>query len=64
MRYASNEERRFALAHRRWLAGGNSRRETRPSPTYKADGLTEFNGERVRADVEQMVRDAARRLVP
>ena len=62
LRYASNEERRFALAYLRWLAGGKDRRETKPSPTHKAYGLTEPRGERIRIDVERMVRDAAERL--
>ena len=62
LRYANNEERRFALAHLRWLAGGTNRRASKPSPTHRAYALTEARGERIRADVEQMVRDAAKRL--
>jgi hypothetical protein len=62
LRYASNEERRFALAHLRWLAGGEDRRASKPSPTHKAYALTEPRGERIRTDVERMVRDAAKRL--
>lgn len=64
LRYASHEERRFALAHLRWLAGGKDRRGTKPSPTHKAYGITESRGERIRTDVERMVRDAAKRLYP
>jgi len=62
LRYASNEERRFALAHLRWLAGGKDRRGSKPSPTHRAYALTEVRGERIRADVEHMVHDAAKRL--
>jgi hypothetical protein len=59
LRYASNEERRFALAHLRWLAIGAGASRPRPTGRY---ALTEARGERIRADVEQMVRDAAKRL--
>jgi hypothetical protein len=62
LRYANNEERRFALAYLRWLAGGKDRRETEPSPTHTAYRLTPARGERIRADIERMVRDAAGRL--
>ena len=62
LRYASNEERRFALAYLRWLAGGKDRRASKPSPTHRVYALTEARGERIRADVEQMVRDAAKHL--
>jgi hypothetical protein len=41
LRYANNEERRFALAHLRWLAGGKDRRGSKPSPTHRAYALTE-----------------------
>lgn len=62
LRYASDEERRFALAYLRWLAGGKDRRRSKPSPTHKVYGLAESRGERIRTDVERMVRDAAERL--
>jgi hypothetical protein len=62
LRYATNEERRFALAYLRWLAGGTGRRVSKPSPTHRAYGLSEARGERIQADVERMVRDAADRL--
>ena len=32
LRFATNEERRFALAYLRWLAGGGERRGSEPSP--------------------------------
>lgn len=62
LRYATNEERRFALAHLRWLAGGTGGRGSKPSPTHKAYALSEARDERIQRDVEQMVRDAAQRL--
>jgi hypothetical protein len=62
LRFATNEERRYALAHLRWLAGGHGRRVSKPSPTHRAYGLSESRGEQIRADIEQMVRDAAKSL--
>jgi len=61
-RYATNEERRFALAYLRWLAGGESRRVSKPSPTHRAYALSEARGERMQDHVEQTVRDVAERL--
>jgi hypothetical protein len=62
LRYATNEERRYALAYLRWLAGGQDRRGSEPSPGHSTYGLSESRGDQIRADVERMVEDAAQRL--
>lgn len=66
LRFATDEER-FALAYLRWLAGGEGARGSQPSPTHPKYALTWSAGERIRGDVEAMVRDAAdslRRRLP
>src|SRR5438105_1034399 len=62
LRFATNEERRYALAYLRWLAGGPKRRETEPSATHPTYGLTAGRGERIRSDIEALVLDAAKHL--
>jgi hypothetical protein len=62
LRYATNEERRYALAYLRWLAGGRGPRGSEPSPGHSTYGLSENRGDQIRADVERMVEDAAQRL--
>ena len=62
LRFATNEERRYALAYLRWLAGGPARRETRPSPTHKTYGLSPDRGDKIQSDVEQLALDAADHL--
>jgi hypothetical protein len=62
LRYATNEERRYALAYLRFLAGGDDRRQSEPAATHKAYGLSEARGDEIRADVNKMVRDAALHL--
>lgn len=62
LRFATNEERRFALAHLRWLAGGQDRRVSKPSPTHRTYGLSQARGEQIRTDIEQLVHDAANHL--
>ena len=62
LRFATNEERRFALAYLRWLAGGRERRGSEPSPTHPTYALSAARGEQVRNDIESLVRDAADHL--
>lgn len=62
LRFATNEERRYALAYLRWLAGGPRRRATAPSPTHHTYALTPVRGEQIREDIEQLVLDAAEHL--
>ena len=62
LRFATNEERRYALAYLRWLAGGPRRRGTEPAATHHTYGLTANRGEQIRRDIEQLVLDAAEHL--
>ena len=62
LRFATNEERRFALAYLRWLAGGPGRRSSQPSATHHTYALSEMRGDQIRREVEQLARDAARHL--
>jgi hypothetical protein len=62
LRFATNEERRFALAYLRWLAGGEGRRGSQPSATHPTYALTEKRGQQIREDIESMVRDAGEQL--
>jgi hypothetical protein len=62
LRFATNEERRFALAYLRWLAGGEGRRESQPHATHPTYALTPERGQQIRKDIETMVRDAAEQL--
>jgi hypothetical protein len=59
LRFATNQERRYALAYLRWLAGGPGRRETEPSATHRTYALTQERGEQIRDDIEQLAVDAA-----
>jgi hypothetical protein len=60
LRFATNEERRFALAYLRWLAGGEGRRGTQPDATHPTYALTPEPGQQIREDIENLVRDAGR----
>jgi hypothetical protein len=62
LRFATDQERRYALAYLRWLAGGPKRRETPPSPTHRTYGLTAERGEQIRADIDGLALDAAEHL--
>jgi len=63
LRYATDEERRFALAYLRWLAGGEGRRRSQPSATHPTRyKLTQERGQQIREDIESMVRDASEQL--
>jgi hypothetical protein len=62
LRFATNEERRFALAYLRWLAGGPARRSSEPSPTHHTYALSASRGDQIRKEVEQLARDAANQL--
>jgi hypothetical protein len=62
LRFATNEERRFALAYLRWLAGGEGRRVSQPSATHLRYALTPERGQQIREDIESMVRDAGEQL--
>jgi len=59
LRFATNEERRFALAYLRWLAGGEGRRGSQPPASHPTYALTPERGQQIREDIESMVRDAA-----
>jgi len=62
LRYASDEERRYALACLRWLSGrsGQARQPHRPPrASHRAYGLTRERGEQILAEVRGMARDAA-----
>jgi hypothetical protein len=61
LRFATDKERRFALAYLRWLAGGEGRRGTQPLATHARYELTEKRGQEIREDIESMVRDACER---
>ena len=58
LRFATNQERRFALAHLRWLAGGEGRRGSQPHATHPTYALTPERGQQIREDIESMVCDA------
>jgi hypothetical protein len=62
LRFATNEERRFALAYLRWLAGGEDRRGSEPHATHPRYALTPERGQQIREDIESMVRDAGEQL--
>lgn len=62
LRFATNEERRFALAYLRWLAGGEGRRRGQPHATHPRYALTPVRGQQIREDIESMVRDASEQL--
>lgn len=62
LRFATNEERRFALAYLRWLAGGEGRRGSQPSATHFTYALTPERGQQIREDIESMARDADEQL--
>ena len=62
LRFATNEERRYALAYLRWLAGGADRRTTMPSASHAAYSLDAARGEQIRQDIEMLVVDAAEHL--
>ena len=59
LRFASDKERRFALAYLRWLAGGVDRRESQPYAAHQTYGLSQDRGRQIRNDIQQMVLDAA-----
>jgi hypothetical protein len=59
---ATNEGRRFALAHLRWLAGGEDRRGSQPHATHPTYAITPERGQQIREDIESMVRDAGEQL--
>jgi hypothetical protein len=61
LRYASDKERRYALAYLRWLAGG-TRRQYPPPASNQNYELSSDRAAEIRDDVEQLVRDAAARL--
>ncbi len=58
LRFATDKERRFALAYLRWLAGGAGRRESQPSAGHHTYGLSEDRGRQIRDDIQRMVLDA------
>jgi len=62
LRFATNEERRFALAYLRRLAGGGGRRGSQPPATHPSYALTPERGQQIREDIESMVRDAGEQL--
>lgn len=62
LRFATDQERRFALAYLRWLAGGEGRRRSQPRAMHHRYALTQERGEQIREDIESMVRDAAEQL--
>jgi len=62
LRFATNQERRFALAYLGWLAGGQGRRRSQPHATHSTYALTPERGQQIREDIESMVRDAAEQL--
>jgi hypothetical protein len=62
LRFATNQERRFALAYLRWLAGGEGRRGSQPHATHPRYALTPERGQQIREDIESMVRDAGEQL--
>jgi hypothetical protein len=62
LRFATNDERRFALAYLRWLAGGEGRRGSQPHATHPTYALTPERGQQIREDIENMVRDAREQL--
>jgi hypothetical protein len=62
LRFATDQERRYALAYLRWLAGGDRRRATEPSPTHRTYAVSTERAAQIRDDVDQLVRDAASAL--
>jgi hypothetical protein len=62
LRFATNAERRFALAYLRWLAGGEGRRGSQPHATRPTYALTPERGQQIREDIESMVRDAGEQV--
>jgi len=63
LRFATNEERRFALAYLRWLAGGEGRRGSQPQATHPTYALTPERGQQIR-DAGEQLRKSRRRATP
>jgi hypothetical protein len=61
LRFATDKERRFALAYLRWLAGAG-RRRFEPAPTHRTYELSPLRGDQIRSDIKQLALDAARGL--
>jgi hypothetical protein len=62
LRFATDKERRYALAYLRWLAGGSARRGTERAAAHSTYGLSAARGGQIRDDIHELVRDAAATL--
>jgi hypothetical protein len=59
LRFASDQERRYALAYLRWRAGRNGSHQAEPRGTHYTYALTAERSLEIRQEIDSLIADAA-----